>query len=395
MAADDLARLAAGSGRRILAWTALTEDERTSLTRAAERRDLPVLSSAIAGNAANVANAANSARTDNPTSAVRATRPGAVYTAASNAELRSLIDGLSVALRSLAAPLLAQPPQDLVTRRGRLSFGNRPLIMGVLNVTPDSFSDGGVFADPRRAIDHAWAMSEEGADLIDIGGESTRPGAERVSESAELLRVLPVLEGLGDRFPIPISIDSYKGTVVRRALEAGADIVNDITGLCADPTVASIAAEFEAPLVVSHIRGTPKTMQADLHYDDLMAEVASRLLESATLAIGAGVRSAAVILDPGIGFGKSFENNLELIRRLPELSGLGHALLAGVSRKSFIGKILGTPPLQRLEGSLAAATAAHAGGASILRVHDVAETIRFFKTLTVIHGWDAPAVAGT
>jgi dihydropteroate synthase len=254
--------------------------------------------------------------------------------------------------------------------------------MGVLNVTPDSFSDGGAHFDPARAIERAWRIADEGADLIDIGGESTRPGAEPVSAESEASRVMPIITGLGSRYPIPISIDTSKGAVARQALVAGADLVNDVSGL-SDPSLAAAAAEFGAPLVVSHIRGTPRTMQADPRYDDPMAEVAAELLAAVSIALREGVASEAILLDPGVGFGKTFENNLEIIRRLPEIAGLGHPVLVGVSRKSFIGQILDRPAGERIEGSLAAGAAALAGGAAMLRVHDVAETRRFFAV------WDA------
>jgi dihydropteroate synthase len=304
--------------------------------------------------------------------------------AASPPELARLQTALDAALADSMASFLEGAPTVLATRRRVLRFGPTPLLMGVLNVTPDSFSDGGAHADPERAISRAWEMAEQGADLIDVGGESTRPGAHPVSERDELNRVLPVLEGLAGRFPIPVSIDTYKSGVARQALEAGADIVNDITGLGADPRIARVAAEHGAPLVLSHIRGTPTTMQSSPEYSDVMAEVASDLLASTRLAAREGAPRRTLLVDPGIGFGKSLDHNLELIRRLPEIAGLGFPLLIGVSRKSFIGRILDRPPDARLEGSLAAAEAARLGGATIVRVHDVAESARFFATLAAI-----------
>jgi dihydropteroate synthase len=260
--------------------------------------------------------------------------------------------------------------------------------MGILNVTPDSFSDGGAYDDRGRAVARAWQMAEEGADLIDIGGESTRPGADPVPEPEELRRVLPVLEGLGASFPIPVSIDTYKPGVARDALGAGADLVNDVTGLRNGPEIAGLVGESGAPLILSHIRGTPRTMQESPQYGDLMAEVASDLLDSARLAMSEGAARDSLLIDPGIGFGKTFDHNLELIRRLPELAGLGFPLVIGVSRKSFIGRILDRPAAARVEGSLASAEAARLGGAAVVRVHDVGETVRFFRMLSAIENWD-------
>lgn len=359
-----LGRLVASPGRRTVVWKGLSTDEGRALAAAAADRELPHL---VAGG-------------DTLGSET-------VYLAAAGAELSELLASLPESLRSASRHLLTAPPSVVPCRRRPVPLGTRPLIMGVINVTPDSFSDGGAHLDPHRAAERAWRLAEEGADLIDIGGESTRPGADPVPESVEVSRVLPVVERLAGEFPLPLSIDTYKAGVARRTLEAGADLLNDVTGLRADPHLAEVAARFDAPLVLSHIRGMPKTMQSEPRYGDIMAEIASDLLRSAALAERMGIAREAVILDPGIGFGKTFENNLEVLRRLPELAGLGHALLVGVSRKSFIGKIVDRPPLERLEGSLAAAEAARQGGATILRVHDVAETARFLRTLGAIHGW--------
>jgi dihydropteroate synthase len=269
--------------------------------------------------------------------------------------------------------------------RGRtLPLDRIPLIMGILNVTPDSFSDGGAYSTLEAAVRRAEALVEQGADLVDIGGESTRPGSDPVPAEIERQRVIPVIDRLGAHFPVPISIDTHKASIASEALSAGASIVNDVTGLRADPAVAEIAAAAGAALVVSHIRGTPKTMGANPQYDDLMYEIASELLESARCAMRAGVPRESVIIDPGIGFGKTFEHNTEILRRLPELTGLGLPVLVGASRKSFLGAIMGTPPERRLEGSLAAAALARQGGAAIVRVHDVAQTRRFLDTLAAI-----------
>ncbi len=356
----EFATRTAQSPGRPYAWTDLDADWAARLAAAADRFDLRTLPAPSAGR---------------------------LYMAASAPELARLRAALDDPGFAPIGTLVDGAPAALVTKRRVLRYGSRPLLMGVLNVTPDSFSDGGRYADPARAISRAWEIAEQGADLIDVGGESTRPGAEPLAESEELNRVLPVIEGLADRFPLPISIDTYKGGVARRAFEAGADLVNDITGLDADPEIARAAAEHGAPLVLSHIRGTPRSMQESPTYADIMAEVASDLLASARLAMREGVPRTALLIDPGIGFGKSLDHNLELIRRLPEIAGLGFPLLIGVSRKSFIGRILDRPPDARLEGSLAAAEAARLGGAAIVRVHDVAETARFFAVLGAIGAW--------
>jgi dihydropteroate synthase len=314
-------------------------------------------------------------------------QPTRVYLAATDAQIEDLarrFDGDAPGTRSRLLLRPAASPRTVASRWLDLPLGSRPLIMGILNVTPDSFSDGGAFAEPGAAAERAWRLADEGADIVDIGGESTRPGSDPVPEAVEAARVLPVLEALGERFPIPISIDTYKAAVARRALEAGARIINDVTGLRADPRLAEVAAERGVPLVLSHIRGMPKTMQADPRYDDLMSEVVGDLARSVSLAVHSGVQREAIILDPGIGFGKSFDDNLEMLRRLPEISGLGHAVLVGVSRKSFLGRILDQPPSQRLPGSLAAAVKARDAGAAILRVHEVGETAQFFRTLAAI-----------
>lgn len=257
----------------------------------------------------------------------------------------------------------------------------RTHVMGVLNVTPDSFSDGGRFLDPDAAVDHALAMIDEGVDFIDVGGESTRPkstaygeGADPVSADEELRRVLPVIERLARRTDVPISIDTYKSVVARRALEAGATIVNDISGLHFDPAMAAVVADACASVVLMHIKGTPKTMQMNPHYDDLFGEISIYLLEGIERARKAGVRQ--MIVDPGIGFGKTVEHNLQILAGLQRFRSLGYPILVGASRKSFIGAVLDVPVDERLEGSLAAAVVAVLNGASIIRAHDVRATKR-------------------
>ena len=250
----------------------------------------------------------------------------------------------------------------------------RPAIMGVLNVTPDSFSDGGRFVRPGDAIAHGRRLAEEGAALVDVGGESTRPGAEGVSADEELRRVVPVLEGLAG---IPLSIDTSKAAVARRALELGAEMVNDVTALRSDPDVAGVVAEHGAYLCLMHMRGEPRSMQAAPRYDDVVSEVAAFLEERLVFAAAQGVPEEHVCLDPGIGFGKTPDQNLELIRRLDRIVAIGRPVLVGFSRKSTLGKVLGEPDARQgtMPASLGAAIAAFERGAWMLRVHDVRETV--------------------
>ncbi len=258
-----------------------------------------------------------------------------------------------------------------------LDLSRRVLVMGIVNVTPDSFSDGGRFFDPDRAADHALELVEQGADILDIGGESTRPGSDPVPLDEELRRVLPLVERLAGRLSVPLSIDTTKAEVARRALAAGAHIINDITALRGDPDMAAVARETGAGVVLMHMVGTPRTMQLDPVYADVVAEVAAFLAERAALAESAGIARERIVLDPGIGFGKTLEQNLELFRRMRELGRLGRPLLIGPSRKAFLGKLLGgAPPDARLEGTLAAVVASICAGARIVRVHDVAPVAR-------------------
>lgn len=253
-------------------------------------------------------------------------------------------------------------------------LGRRTLIMGVLNVTPDSFSDGGAFLDPDRALDHALELMDAGADLIDLGGESTRPGSRPVSAEEELARVLPVLERLRRRGIGPVSIDTTKATVARAALLAGADLLNDISGLTFDPALAAVAAELGVPVVLMHTRGRPKEMQAgEIEYEGGVVPAVSRALAAAiTRAVSAGISRDQLIVDPGLGFGKTVEHNVELLRRLSELSSLGRPILVGPSRKSFLGKLTGRDVGAREHATAAAVTLAIAHGADLVRVHDVA-----------------------
>jgi dihydropteroate synthase len=248
----------------------------------------------------------------------------------------------------------------------------RPAVMGVLNVTPDSFSDGGAFLEPAAALAQAARMSAEGADLIDVGGESTRPGAEPVGAEEELRRVMPVIERLAADGGTPLSIDTSKSQVARAATEAGAVFVNDVTALRGDPELAAVVAASEAQLCLMHMQGEPRTMQDDPRYDDVVSEVKSFLEERLAFAVRAGIAEERVWLDPGIGFGKALKHNLELLRRLDEIVALGRPVLVGASRKRFIGALTGRPETERVAGSVAANVLAFVRGAHMFRVHDVA-----------------------
>ncbi len=253
-------------------------------------------------------------------------------------------------------------------------LGERTLVMGVLNVTPDSFFDGGLFLDADAAVARALEMERAGADMIDAGGESTRPGAKTVSASEEMRRILPVLEKLRGRLKIPISIDTSKAEVAEAAAYQGAEIINDVTALRADPRLAVIAAKRSLPLVLMHMRGDPRTMQKRPFARDVLRDVSTGLRRAVRIARRAGVPKTQVVLDPGIGFGKSAAQNYELLRKLPELARLGHALLVGTSRKSFLANVPGAAPdANRIWGTAATVAVSILGGAHIVRVHDVAE----------------------
>ena len=261
---------------------------------------------------------------------------------------------------------------------------DRPVVMGVLNVTPDSFSDGGLWIDPQRAVAHGLEMIEQGAGIIDVGGESTRPGAEEVSETDELDRVLPVIEALSRRTSTPISIDTRKPRVAERSVEAGATIINDTLGEATDRTMDHVAASTGAAIVVMHSRGTPATMRELTEYDDVVADVRDFLGHRAAELIDQGVAREAICLDPGYGFAKDPRQNLVLLRRLDEIVGLGYPVLVGTSRKSFIGATLDVPSDQRVEGTAATIAWALAKGAHIVRVHDVEPIVRTVRMLTAI-----------
>jgi dihydropteroate synthase len=263
--------------------------------------------------------------------------------------------------------------------------GVRTLVMGILNVTPDSFSDGGQFSSTARAVEHALRMEAEGADIIDIGGESTRPGSDSLPAEVELSRILPVIECLAAQTAIPISIDTTKSVVAREAVTAGAAMVNDISALAFDPEMASTVARLDVPVCLMHIRGTPKEMQRNPVYRDVAPEVRSELEERVDAALAAGIHPQRIILDPGFGFAKTASHNLELLRRLGEIVSLGYPVLSGTSRKSTIGKVLGGLPVEeRLEGTAATVTLSIAYGASIVRVHDVKEMVRVVKMTDAI-----------
>jgi len=270
---------------------------------------------------------------------------------------------------------------SLRLRSGKLVLGERTLVMGVLNVTPDSFSDGGKFFDTERAVEQALGMERAGADLLDIGGESTRPGSVGISVQEELARVLPVLQALSGRMKIPVSIDTQKPEVAEAALDAGAYVINDISGLKSDPRIAEVAARRRVPLILIHMRGEPRTMQIGPFAQNVIKDVMQGLRQSVVIARKSGVAKSQIILDPGIGFGKSFAQNYELLQKLPQLAKLGYPLLVGASRKGFLGATLArdgkpAPPEGRIWGTAATVTASILNGAHIVRVHDVNEMVQ-------------------
>jgi len=261
-------------------------------------------------------------------------------------------------------------------RKRTFTLGKQTLLMGVLNVTPDSFSDGGIFFDKEKAIARGLKMVEEGADFIDIGGESTRPGSKPLGLDEELRRVIPVIEFLAKEMDVPISIDTYKSAVAKKAIDAGAQIINDISGLHLDPSLSQVAAKEDVPLVLMHIRGNPETMQKNIHYESLFSEIIQYLKDSIQRAESAGIDPKQIIIDPGIGFGKTMEDNLLILKNLQEFKILGKPLLLGTSRKSFIGKILNADVTERLEGTLSTIVVGVLNGAHIIRCHDVLQAKR-------------------
>jgi dihydropteroate synthase len=273
----------------------------------------------------------------------------------------------------------------LTWRNYSFDFSKKTYIMGVLNVTPDSFSDGGLYLNIPTAIEKAHRIAEEGADIIDIGGESTRPGSEQITTEEELKRIIPVIEALAGEISIPISIDTYKSEIARRALDAGASIVNDISGLRFDPKMPEVVSQNNVPVVIMHIKGTPRDMQQNPQYEALIPEIMDYLRTGITIARKAGIPDDKIVIDPGIGFGKTYEDNLKIIHDLHEFSFFRKPILIGPSRKAFLGKILGDVPVtDRLEGTAAAVSVSIMNGANIIRVHDVKEMVKVAKVADAI-----------
>ncbi len=273
----------------------------------------------------------------------------------------------------------------LIWRNFSFDFSKKTYIMGILNVTPDSFSDGGLYFDKSSAVERAYQMVEEGADIIDIGGESTRPGSEPVSIKEELKRIIPVIEAIASKIKVPISIDTYKSEVARLALDAGASMVNDISGLRFDPKMPEIVSEYKVPVVIMHIKGTPKDMQVNPVYEALIPEIMDYFRMGIKIATKAGISEDKLIIDPGIGFGKTFEHNLEIINNLHEFTLFRKPILLGPSRKAFIGKILGDAPVsERIEGTAAVVAISIMKGANIIRVHDVKEMVKVAKVADAV-----------
>lgn len=261
-------------------------------------------------------------------------------------------------------------------RTRSLRLGERTLIMGAINITPDSFSDGGMYFQPDRAVDRVLEMVEEGADLIDIGGESTRPGSRALDPREELRRIVPVIRKVATQTDIPISVDTKKARVAREALEAGGQLINDISALRSDPEMGDVVASHDVPVVLMHMRGTPETMQQQIHYVSLISEIAQYLRQSMDLACRVGVDPEKIIIDPGIGFGKTVDHNLAIIKHLYQFRILGRPILIGTSRKSFIGKVLNLDVTEREEGTMASVAASILSGAHIVRVHNVRNAVR-------------------
>ncbi|HEY1251346.1 MAG TPA: dihydropteroate synthase [Thermoanaerobaculia bacterium] len=347
---------------------------------------------------------ASYAASDFPVDVVRFAGSSSPPVVVSRARRAETLKAMPASLRERAQAAFARAaarPGRLPLAHGRtLDLSAGPLVMGVVNVTPDSFSDGGVHFDPARAVERALAMYGEGAAIVDVGGESTRPplygAAEELSVDEECARVLPVVAGIRSRSDAPISIDTRKAAVAREALRAGADLVNDVTGGRYDPALTGTVAEHGAGAILMHMKGTdPRRMQEDLRYGHLVADVAASLADSADRALAAGVPPGAIAVDPGLGFGKTLEGNLTLLRHLAAFRSLGFPVCVGASRKAFVRRFSGVPEdsavADRLPGSLAALAAAAAGGAAILRVHDVPDSVRFLDMLQAIARAPSPA----
>ncbi len=296
------------------------------------------------------------------------------------------LKALAAELEQVLRPCFTQESRMLRLGGREYDLGERTLVMGVVNVTPDSFSDGGRFFDARAAVEHALRLEEEGADILDIGGESTRPGSDFITLDEELRRVMPVLEEVVDRAGVPVSIDTTKAEVAHRALRAGCAMVNEVSAMRLDAEMLPLVADEGVPVCLMHMLGMPKDMQADPRYGDVIGEISAFLRERADAAVAAGVDPRNIMVDPGVGFGKTVEHNLEIVRRLNEFTSLGYPLLLGASRKSFIGRILGLPEDERVEGTAASVALGIAKGADIIRVHDVREMVRVARVADAIAG---------
>lgn len=275
----------------------------------------------------------------------------------------------------------------LIIRNHHFNWGDRTYLMGILNVTPDSFSDGGQFQQTERAINHGLMMVQQGADIIDIGGQSTRPNAQQITLEEELNRVIPVIEGIREKSSIPISIDTTRAEVAQHAIAVGADIINDISGATFEPDILTVTAENQVPIILMHIRGNPETMQSLTDYDDLIDEICQFFQTQIKIAKKKGVQESQIILDPGIGFAKNYQQNIELLQNINKFKKIGFPILIGASRKSFIGKILNQDnPQKRVFGTAATCCYAIAQGVDIVRVHDVAEMADVIKVADVLFG---------
>ena len=308
-------------------------------------------------------------------------------------QLRALLDRLASQPECVARLVtelvelsgrLRMPMRVIKLGRGMVDLGRRTYVMGILNVTPDSFSDGGRFLEPSAALDHAVAMAGDGADFIDIGAESTRPGSRSIPAREQLARLLPVLRAVRKRVKVPVSIDTASATVAQAAIREGADVVNDVSALAGDRRMAAVVARAGAPCILMHMKGRPLTMQKSPEYSDLMAEVTGFLAAALERGEAAGIERAQMLVDPGIGFGKTVAHNLEILRRLAELESLGAPIVVGPSRKRFVGAVSDAPPGERLEGTIAACVVAATNGANVLRVHDVKPVVKALKLADAI-----------
>lgn len=302
------------------------------------------------------------------------------------AKMANIPHGLTVVAEEIRNVIVNQEsePNYLYVGSKRFDLRERTLVAGILNITPDSFSDGGVFFDQDEALSHAIMLADQGADIIDVGGESSRPGAEPVSLEEELNRVIPVVEKITGVLEVPVSIDTYKAEVASEAIKAGAAMINDISGLSFDSAMVEVVAKSKAALVIMHMQGEPRNMQENPKYDSVVGDISGFLRRQIQKAVTAGVLKSQILVDPGIGFGKNLEHNLEILNRLKEFKCLGCPLYIGPSKKSFIGKITGAPAGERQFGTAAAVTASILNGASVVRVHDVAEMKETIKIADAI-----------